>query len=29
MKKIAIELLIGAATVVAYVVPALAACGGW
>jgi len=29
MKKIAVEMLIIAATVMAYVVPTLAACGGW
>jgi hypothetical protein len=29
MKKIAIELLIIAATMVASVVPVLACCGGW
>jgi hypothetical protein len=29
MKKIAIELLIVAATVMASVVPVLAGCGGW
>jgi hypothetical protein len=29
MKKIAIEMLIVAATVMASVVPVLAACGGW
>jgi hypothetical protein len=29
MKKIAIELLIAAATVMAYVVPLLADSGGW
>jgi hypothetical protein len=29
MKKIAVELLIIAATVMVYVVPTFAACGGW